>query len=375
MMKSIDALYIHFPFCQHLCNYCDFYKHELKDVQQISNFEEKLQGQVEYLTKFLKKHGQELGILNSLYIGGGTPSLWGKKGILFFQKWIEDKIIQLTSDCEFTIEVDPDSWTEEEIEGWLNVGVNRFSIGSQAFTDRLIKTMDRTHCLADVEKTLKYFSERKLNFSVDLMLGLPHSEKREIRTELEKILEYNPPHLSLYILKTRSNYPLNSFLPEDETIRGEYLQVSQFLEDRGYEHYEVSNFARDKHFSKHNLKYWHYDNVAALGPNATGLVVEEDKSTRYQWKSTSIGMIKEVIEGESLAIEKLFLGLRSHLDFSLDQLFDISQKPKLDAIYNCWDKNNYLAKSSSRENIQLNALGYLMCDSLIDDIFKSIDFT
>jgi oxygen-independent coproporphyrinogen-3 oxidase len=374
-LKSVSSIYLHFPFCQHLCNYCDFYKHKLESDNQVKQFEDLLDKQFDFQNKFLSDYNHELGLLKSFYIGGGTPSLWKLRGIDYISKKLQNGELQLDSDCEFTIEVDPDTWTEEEIDGWLSIGVNRFSVGSQAFSDKYIKIMDRTHLLEDVEKTIKYFSDRGLNYSVDLMLGLPNSEERNIGNEIRDLLKFKPNHISVYILKTRKNYPLNSVLPDDEKIREEYLEVSKKLTLNGFDHYEVSNFARDGFYSKHNIKYWNYDSVAGLGPNATGLLVENDKALRYQWKSVTVGVEKEELEGSSLLIEKLFLGLRFKNRFNPKTLFNkINDHKKLDVLFLKWKDLGYLNQESSSDSINLSALGYLMCDSLIDDIFKEIDF-
>lgn len=374
-MNPITSLYIHFPFCQHLCNYCDFYKNKLEDIAQVVEFESLLMGQIEFQKKFLSKNGKNLEPLETLYIGGGTPSLWKNRGISFLKSLFLSGELVLAKGCEFTIEVDPDAWTEEELDGWLSIGVNRFSIGSQAFSNKYIKLMDRTHALEDVVKTVKYFHDRKLNFSVDLMLGLPSSEDRNIKEELDHLLSYNPNHLSVYILKARKNYPLARNLPIDEIIRDEYLNVSEILKERGYDHYEVSNFSRNSFKSKHNIKYWNYNSVAGLGPNATGLIVNKESAIRYQWKSTQVGMVEEVLSGTSLIIEKLFLGLRHKGNFSLNSLFTKKgDSQKLNNIFQQWMENGYLETYSDVNNINLSSLGYLMCDSLIDDVFKKIEF-
>ena len=374
-MKIINSLYLHFPFCKHLCNYCDFYKHKLTDSEQIDEFEKFVEKHFNYHANFLKENAYALGKLKTFYIGGGTPSLWGSSGVDFLKQKIKLGQLELADDSEFTIEVDPDCWSEEEIMAWESIGVNRFSIGVQAYSENLLSVMDRTHKLKDVEKTIKYFHERGLNFSVDLMLGLPKSGSRNLKEELDLILEYDPPHLSVYILKTRKNYPHNQDLPEDDRTREEYLFVSKYLRENGYDHYEVSNFAKPGYKSKHNLSYWQYNSVAAIGPNGTGLLVNEDQTLRYQWKSKTIGVEVEKIEGESLIIEKLFLGTRFQNDFDFDGLFEqTSDRNKLDELVIKWTELGYLVEGSTRNKINLTPLGYLMNDSLLDDIFKEIQF-
>ncbi len=373
-MNNIHSLYFHFPFCRHLCNYCDFYKHKLETYSQVREFETLLLEQWEQHKIFLEDHKFKLGKIDTIYIGGGTPSLWGKDGADFFSSFLKSEGIELSKSCEFTIEVDPDVFSEETVKSWIKIGANRFSIGVQSYSNKLLEIMDRQHCLKDVDKCLKYFDENNINYSVDLMLGLPNSSDRVIQEELEALLAYSPSHFSVYILKTRKNYPHREKLPLDDQIRDEYLFVSKYLRSKGYDHYEISNFAKEGKFSKHNIKYWDYTSVGAVGPNATGLLVETNHALRYQWKSISAGFQVEKIEGESLTIEKLFLGLRHRFGFDINKLFLIKDHQALDKIYDNWDKMDYLDVNSSRESIVLSSLGFLMCDSLIDDIFKKIDF-
>lgn len=372
-MRPIESLYLHFPFCNHLCNYCDFYKHKLESYSQVDDFENQLSAQIKKHKVLLAENNFKLSSLKTFYLGGGTPSLWGDKGVNYLEKLIESNELIIDQNCEFTLEVDPDAWTEKEIDKWISLGVNRFSIGSQAFTEKHIKIMDRTHSLGDIERTLKFMNEKDLNFSVDLMLGLPKSEDRDIISELDKVLKYNPKHLSVYILKTRSNYPHNSILPEDSFIREEYLSVSNFLVNKGYEHYEVSNFAKPGFKSQHNLNYWSYTPVAALGPNGTGLLVfNSQKAIRYSWKGKTIGFATEIIASESLLIEKLFLGLRTSSGLNIPRLLSLNEQGlvSLNKLHNNWREMGFLSQESHVSHTILSPLGYLMSDSVINDIFN-----
>lgn len=373
-MDKISSLYLHFPFCKHLCNYCDFYKHKLLDEEQILDFNKLLDQQFEYHEKYLSTNNLKLENLETLYLGGGTPSLWGSQGAEVLVNLLDKYKINLNLGCEMTLEVDPDTWSEESLHAWKKAGVNRFSIGSQAFHNKFIRIMDRSHNLGQVEKTLKYLSDIHANFSVDLMLGLPKSEDRNLAKELDKILEYNPNHLSLYILKTRKNYPLNAQLPSDDIIHDEYLFVSKYLRSNGFRHYEVSNFAKPGFESKHNLKYWNYKSVVGIGPNATGLLVYKNKAIRYQWKSQSIGLTEESISGESLLIEKLFLGIRYNGQFNLAKLFSYQSNEALNKCVSMWKKRKYISDNSHVENIRTLPLGYLMSDSMVDDVFREVEF-
>lgn len=325
--------------------------------------------------KFLKDNHRAMGDLETLYIGGGTPSLWKARGAKFLKDFLSSKNIQLQKDCEYTIEVDPDTCATSDLDAWIDSGVNRFSVGLQAYSNSLLELMDRKHKIEDAKKLFTYLQSKSANFSVDLMIGLPSQEERDLAIEIETLIQYGASHFSVYILKNRKNYLHADKMPEDERVRNEYLLVSEILKKNGYIHYEVSNFARPGFESKHNNRYWDYHEVAALGPNASGLLVFDEKACRYQWKSQSAGFQTELIEGESLIIEKLFLGLRTSRGLNL---FDVFQKPedqkKILSLKNSWSKSGYLSDATIEGHIALSSLGFLMCDSILDDIFKNISF-
>lgn len=373
-MDKITSLYLHFPFCKHLCNYCDFFKYKLGDENQVKDFNELLTKQFDYHLEYLAEKNYRISELETLYLGGGTPSLWGEKGAVVLKDLLKQNDISLSSKIEMTLEVDPDTWSEKSLEAWRGIGVNRFSVGSQAFSSKFLKIMDRTHDLGQVEKTLKFLRDIDSNFSVDLMLGLPSSHQRNLKEELDLLLGYKPKHLSLYILKTRANYVHKEKLPPDDFIHDEYLFVSEYLRGKGYNHYEVSNFSKPGFESKHNLKYWKYESVAGIGPNATGLLVGKDKATRYQWKSQSVGVTEEELFGDSLLIEKLFLGIRYQGDINLLDLFGKKQEQAVEKCISMWKERKYISIDSSPTCLRPLPLGYLMSDSMVDDIFREVEF-
>ncbi len=373
-MKNISSLYLHFPFCRHLCNYCDFYKRKLESEDQIKQFENLLTQQITEHCNLLSKYKISLERLNSLYIGGGTPSLWSRQGPEFINKYLFDQnVIDLNKNCEFTIEVDPGEWTSDEISKWEEIGVNRFSIGAQSFDDQFLKLMDRRHNRREIIKLLEFLKSKNANYSIDLMLGLPKSdiEGRNVLKELEELMKFNPTHFSVYILKTRSNYPLNSMLPDEDFVSDEYLTVCSFMEERGYQQYEVSNFAKPGYESTHNKKYWTYESIAAIGPNASGLLVEKDQAVRYQWKSQSNGYKLETLNGTSLLIEQLYMALRAKNTFLAKNYFKNEEELEhFDLLVEDWKELGYVVENTKYLN--LSAKGYLMLDSLINDIFNRI---
>jgi oxygen-independent coproporphyrinogen-3 oxidase len=367
-IHQIEALYIHFPFCRHLCNYCDFYKnvHKNRD-QELDSFETSIvEGYSRFMGEFESK-GYQIESLNTLYLGGGTPSLWGERGARFLQKFLLERNIKLGSDCEFTLEVNPAAWTKEGLESFISTGVNRFSLGIQTLNPNFLKVIDRIHNIDDVYETLKYFKNLNVSFSVDFMIGLPFSEEmnRGIISELEEILTFSPEHISLYILTTKAGYIHKSELPSEEYIEREYLAVSDFLRSKGYDHYEVSNFSLPKKESRHNLKYWNSESVMSLGVSATGYLREI--STRYKWLASKSDYSKEVLSSSEKKLEDVYMALR--INRPIDLSMYIENIENLKNLISKWDEQGLLGYRDET-SISLNSRGFLILDSLLDDMFK-----
>lgn len=363
-MEEIKSLYIHFPFCRHLCNYCDFYKSIKEDEAQLEEFESLFSQMSKKHQEILTDNNATLKKLETLYIGGGTPSLWGIEGAKFLGKWMEENNISFCEKNEFTLEVNPGAWTKDGLEAWRNIGVNRYSLGIQSLDSNFLKIIDRVHNVDDVHNTLKFFKEGQYNFSVDFMIGLPFSKKynRDIISELTEILTYNPSHISLYILTVPKHYKYFQDLPDDEWISDEYTKVAQFLSINGFEHYEVSNFAKRSKASEHNLNYWRMRSVAALGPSATGLI--QNTRYRYKWKTKDAQVVEERLSEDEYQIEKLYMNLRSSVGFPIkDQYWgDLSeyvQKLKKDGL-----------AMVGVNKFTLTSRGFLILDSIMDEIFK-----
>jgi oxygen-independent coproporphyrinogen-3 oxidase len=364
-MTHVSSLYLHVPYCKHLCNYCDFYKklHE-PGSNQTEDFHQLLKQSWPRHEALLTQYGFKWRPLESVYLGGGTPSLWGLAGATFFEHEILSQI-QLAKDYEFTMEVDPGTWTQEIMKAWQEIGLNRISIGTQTLSPEFLKIMDRSHSLEETHQLLKYCHEHDWNFSLDFLLGLPFSreKKRNIKGELDGLLVYRPKHISLYILNARSKYPHTQSMPDDEFIREEYLFVSDYLKSLGFIHYEVSNFALPGFESRHNLKYWKGEPVAALGPTGTGyLCLEEDQAIRYKWKVTKAECEVEPLGQAELSIEKIYLSLRTNLGWKPTRIL-----PALDGLLKTWKQNGYLENEAP---ICLSSSGFLMLDSLMDDLFR-----
>lgn len=363
MPKRIDSLYLHFPFCSHLCNYCDFYKKiAVSKVQDYQNFQNYLEKSFIVHQNLIEKNGYSWAPLKTLYIGGGTPSLWGVEGKQFLEQFLKERAITLAPDCEFTLEVNPGAWNEEVLAAWRDLGANRFSLGVQSLDSRMIKYLDRVHSIDDVYDTLTYFQKNDLNFSVDFMLGLPFTEelKRNVLDELAKALTYGPKHFSVYILTVKENYTHYDKLPNEEIIENEFLRVADFLASHQFEHYEVSNFSLPGKQSKHNLNYWKSHTVAALGPSATGFLKEN--KLRYKWKTNVPEMEIETLTDDEYRLERIYMAIRSQEGIRLSEF-----SKEFEQMVTNWEERQLV--TSSNGIVKLTSKGYLMLDSLMNDLF------
>ena len=366
MTNLVSSLYLHVPFCKHLCNYCDFFKKKLEDSDtQFQEFEN-------YLLESWKVHEEWMrteniswaSVWDSVYLGGGTPSLWGERGAAFMASLLPAPKVR-----EFTLEVDPGTWNEGMISSWQEVGVNRLSIGTQSLDEKFLRILDRAHSLNESYLLLEKACEGGINFSFDFLLGVPHSKthQRNVIKELESFLSFNPHHVSLYILNARSKYPQSDYMPDDEYIRQEYLDVCAFLEEKGLHQYEVSNFARAGYESLHNKKYWNSENVAALGPTGTGLIkFNSHKAIRYKWKPGSARFEVENLGEEELELERIYLELRTSSGWKPNEQ---QLSKKLEETLHSWEERGLVRSMTPR--VILNSQGFVILDSLMDELFLS----
>lgn len=367
-MKEIKSLYIHFPFCKEICNYCDFYKRRVTSSDDFANFEESLEKGAKKFIELLDKHQMKMGILETLYIGGGTPSMWGERGIKFLTSLFEQYGWELDKDGEHTLEVNPEIDDIHELDLWRDWGINRFSVGVQSCDDEVLQRLNRTHSFADIQSSLKYISDSGVNFSLDLMLNLPSIKKRDIDAEIDQLLSFNPHHLSVYMMTVGNKYPHLSMMPSEDKLESEYLQTAKILQSKGYSHYEVSNFAKPGFESQHNLRYWSAKNVGALGTSATGFFLAHDGTgIRFKWLVSRDDYTVETLSTKELELEKLYLALRTNRGVKDDELKARLGEKNFKKFKALLVSNSYLVKP---ELIQLNSKGFLVLDSIMDEIFK-----
>ena len=256
------GIYVHIPFCKKKCDYCDFISYCDKGML-ISDY-------IESVIKEIESQNIQSKI-TTVYIGGGTPSYIDSKYIIKILEKIKEK--NISEDAEITIEVNPGTVTEEKLKDYINCGINRLSIGLQSTKDEILKEIGRIHEYADFLNT--YNMAKKIGFNnmnVDLMIGLPNQKIIDIKESLEKILELNPNHISVYSLILEEGTSLFKKvedgvlkIPDEELERNMYWYVKNTLELNGYKHYEISNFAKEGYESKHNLNCWNQKEYIGIG--------------------------------------------------------------------------------------------------------------
>lgn len=211
-------------------------------------------------------------LVDTVYFGGGTPSLLGERIIPIIGAVREN--CRVAEDAEITLEINPSGNSKKVLSAAKKAGVNRLSVGAQSGDDEKLSVLGRTHSAQDTLNTVKTAREMGFrNISLDLMIGLPGSDLTALKADLDFILSAKPNHISAYILKLEENTlfykrrdTLN--LPDEDETAEQYLFMCRYLEERGFSHYEISNFAREDKEGKHNLKYWHCEEYLGIGPSA-----------------------------------------------------------------------------------------------------------
>ena len=262
------GLYIHIPFCKSKCIYCDFYS--------LPRAEDRMDRYVSALCRQLAEIAQRTTAhtVDSVYLGGGTPSYLGEKRLRHILKTVK-KHYHLSRDAEITLEANPDSAGDwRALRSLRRAGMNRLSLGVQSADDGLLRTLGRPHTFAQAEEAAAAARRARIrNLSLDLIYGLPGQDLAGWKDTLERAAALEPEHLSCYGLKVEEGTPLWDMqekmdLPDDDAQADMYLWTVERLGALGYEQYEISNFARPGRASRHNMKYWTLCEYAGFGPGA-----------------------------------------------------------------------------------------------------------
>jgi len=299
-LTNLAGIYIHIPFCSKACVYCDF--HFSTSLKRKAEVIKAIASEIELQRHYLP--GKEI---QSIYFGGGTPSLLEENEI----EYIIDNIrshFHWDESTEITLEANPDDLGLKKIKMLKKVGINRLSIGIQSFDEKQLKFMNRSHTVDQSYSSIE--NARKIgieNFSIDLIYGLPGQTIKEWEEQLSKALELKPPHISAYALTVEPKTALSNWIkkgkvkaPADEMAAKHFEIAQKILGKAGYEHYEVSNFASPGKRAVHNSSYWEGKAYLGIGPSAHSY---DGKSTR-QWNVANNATYLKKIEQEEVPAEK-----------------------------------------------------------------------
>ena len=298
------GIYIHIPFCRQACHYCNF--HFTTSVHYKNDFIAALLKEISIQKDYLENEPVE-----TVYFGGGTPSLLNIEDLLLIIEKIKS-VFSISPGTEITLEANPDDITEQKLLEWKKIGINRLSIGIQSFFEEDLKWMNRAHtaqqAIDNLQLAKKYFD----NITIDLIYGTPQLTNEKWKQNVETAISLNIPHLSCYALTVEPKTPLDKMIQEHkiEAINPDkqseqFLLLMQWLGDAGYEHYEISNFAKTGWRSRHNSSYWstgaggQRKKYLGLGPSAHSF-----NGTERRWNVSNNNIYTTSINKDIIPFEK-----------------------------------------------------------------------
>lgn len=375
-------LYLHVPFCQRRCSYCDFSIAVRKTIPA-REYVEAIRGEV---ARESAESGEGTRIARhetpTIYFGGGTPSLLPPEAIASLLTGLLDASsrrfpstsLPRLDAFEVTLEANPEDVTPSAAAAWRKAGVNRISLGSQSFDDRVLKWMHRVHDAARIGQAVKTLRSAGFdNISLDLIFALPAELERDWRKDLVNAVALEPEHLSLYGLTVEERTPLARWVsrgassaPDDDRYADEYLLAHERLALAGYEFYEVSNAARSGRISRHNSAYWTGKPYRGLGPAAHSFDGRRRFWNKRAWEDYRRAIkagespveSEEVLTDEQRKIEGIYLGLRTRQ--GLPGAVVPSDRRK------AWVSAGWAEESGG--NVRLTVDGWLLLDLLVSDL-------
>ncbi len=361
----MTSIYIHIPFCQRICSYCDFPKRVSKD-KEIDLYLEALSKEIRMITI--------TETIDTLYIGGGTPSLLNKEQLKQLEKIIN--LFNFSQDYEFTIECNPEHITEEKVIFYKRLGINRISLGVQTFNERLLKLLNRGHNKEIVYNVINLLKKHDLiNINIDLIFSIPFQTIEIVKEDIEHIKALDVPHISYYSLILEEKTVFEKMLDEnkiqliDNELEADmYELIIKNLKELGYTHYEISNYAKSSFQSKHNRVYWENKSYYGFGMGASGYLNHKryynETHVNEYIKSVNVGKLpiknEDFIDFKEEIKEAFLLGLRL-----IDGLCikEINERYKIDILTYFKDEFSYLQEKgwleiSERIKLTHNGLFY-----------------
>lgn len=370
-MKPL-GIYIHIPFCRSKCAYCDFYSLAGEREGQMDAYLATLKEDIKGWSNRLRDYQ-----IDTLYIGGGTPSWFGGRRVGELIEWVKG-CCALSPDCEITVEANPDSLTKTDLELLTAKGLTRLSMGVQSACESELKAIGRPHSfLQAAEKVEMARRVGVKSLSLDLIYGLPGQTLEGWQSSVEEVLALKPDHLSLYGLKVEEGTPLWKNrecydLPDDDFQADCYLWAAERLEREGFVHYEISNFARPGHESRHNLKYWTLGEYLGFGPAAHsdfgGIRFGNSRDLGGYLIGNCCRSEETVISPDERREEYIMLGLRTRWGISGEEYEGIHGESfaPMERKLRDFSKHGLCLKEEGRW--RLTAKGWLLSNAIITEL-------
>lgn len=372
----MSGIYIHIPFCKQACHYCDF--HFSTSMKKKNEMILALAKEIQ-----MRKNEFEDAVVETIYFGGGTPSLLAIEDLRFLIAEIYSNY-NVVKNPEITLEANPDDLSKERIVALSNLKINRLSIGIQSFFEDDLKMMNRAHNSAEAKKCLEEATQYFDNISIDLIYGIPGMSNEKWMQNIEMALSFNVPHISSYALTVEPKTALYSFIQKeiipqpDEEVAQEHFQILvEKLNENNFIHYELSNFGKENYFSKNNSSYWLGKKYIGIGPSAHSYDGQKRgwnvSNNSVYIKSISEGILPletEILSKTDRYNEYIMTGLRTMWGVSLKRI-----EKEFGPIY-----LHYLNKQAARyiedhllfmddEILRTTQKGKFLSDGIASDLF------
>ena len=381
-----SSAYVHIPFCRRRCFYCDF---------PVSVVGDRLRGETSgTISQYVEVLCEEIAMtpafgqpLKTIFFGGGTPSLLSIEQLQGIVTELE-KHFGIASGAEISMEIDPGTFDLAHIAGYRSAGVNRVSLGVQAFQSELLQTAGRSHSVEDIFVAMELIHQVEIpEFSLDLISGLPHQSLAQWQDSLAKAVALVPTHISIYDLTIepgtafgRYYKPGDTPLPTDEATVKMYQMGQQVLTDAGYEHYEISNYAQPGHQCRHNRVYWENRPYYGFGMGAASYVdgkrFTRPRKTReyYQWVQAGGAIDCDLTPPKEVLLETLMLGLRLAEGVSLAALAEAFGEEKVEEICRClqpYVDQGWVEVGGGRLRL-IDPHGFLFSNVVLAELFEKL---
>jgi len=311
-MLNQFGVYIHIPYCLQRCTYCDFATYVQSEILSPDKYIQLIKQEIPLRRHYFGLSSSDEKNLNTVYFGGGTPSLISAKYIVDLIAELNKQGLTTGPQTEITIEINPATVDESKLEQYLKAGVNRFSVGAQTFHDRLLKMVKREHSAEQTIQTLALLRKYNLNFSFDLLFALPSQTLDELRFDVDMAVEMGSSHISPYCLTVPEGHPLSKNRPlEDEQVEM-FNIIHQKLSAHRFNRYEISNYSLDGFESRHNNLYWLDQPYWGLGLSAHSYSKVTDWGQRF-WNPNNIDVYeKQILIGTDRLVASQIETLEKH---------------------------------------------------------------